>query len=38
MYISGTSKSVILGTLNNQYQVLLWNLTNELDKVEEIAR
>lgn len=31
MYINGTQKSVILGTVNNQGQISLWNLTKVVE-------
>ncbi len=36
IYLNGTSKHVILGTVNNQGQISLWNLTKQLEKVQDI--
>lgn len=36
IYMNGTHKSIILGTVNQQSQISLWNLTKELEKVDEV--
>lgn len=34
--MNGTHKSIILGIVNQQSQISLWNLTKELEKVDEV--
>lgn len=36
LYINGTSKSIVLGTVSPQSQLTLWNLSKDLEKVSEI--
>lgn len=33
IYLNGTNKSVILGVINNNGQLSLWNLTKEMEKI-----
>ena len=37
LMMTGTNKGVLLGVESPQAQMSLWNLTGELDRIEEVS-